>query len=84
MGLFSAIVGAPLAPLKGTVWVAEQVRDEAEKRYYDPGAIRRQLEEVAEARESGAIGDDEADELERDLVARLLESTRRGNPKENR
>lgn len=84
MGLFSAIVGAPLAPLKGTVWVAEQVRDEAEKRYYDPGAIRRQLEEVADARESGAIDDDEADERERDLVARLLESTWRGNPKENR
>ncbi|GAA1846727.1 gas vesicle protein GvpG [Brevibacterium marinum] len=83
MGLFSAIVGAPLAPLKGTVWVAEQVRDEAEKRYYDPGAIRRQLEEVSAARESGAISEDEADDLERELVARLLESTRRRNSKEN-
>lgn len=83
MGLFSAIVGAPLAPLKGTVWVAEQVRNEAEKRYYDSGAIRRQLEEVAEARETGSISDEEADGLERELVARLLESTRRRNSKEN-
>lgn len=82
MGLFSAIIGAPLAPLKGTVWIAEQVRDEAEKRHYDPGAIRRQLEEVSAAKESGAISADEADELERDLVARLLESTRRRNSKE--
>ncbi|GAA1933281.1 hypothetical protein GCM10009689_11060 [Brevibacterium antiquum] len=82
MGIFSAIIGAPLAPLKGTVWVAEQVRNEAEKRHYDPGAIRRQLEEVSEAKESGAISKDEADELERDLVARLLESTRRRNSKE--
>ncbi|MDN5604639.1 MAG: gas vesicle protein GvpG [Kocuria sp.] len=82
MGLFSAIIGAPLAPLKGTVWIAEQVRDEAEKRHYDPGAIRRQLEEVSAAKESGAISADEADELERDLVARLLESTRRRHSKE--
>ncbi|MBM6589133.1 gas vesicle protein GvpG [Brevibacterium sp. RIT 803] len=83
MGIFSAILGAPLAPLKGTVWVAEQVRNEAEKRYYDPSAIRRQLEEVSAAKESGAISEDEADELERDLVARLLESTRRRKTKEN-
>ena len=82
MGLFSAIIGAPLAPLKGTVWVAEQVRNEAEKRHFDPGAIRRQLEEVSAARDSGAISEDEADELERDLVARLIESTRRRNSKE--
>lgn len=77
MGLFSAIIGAPLAPLHGTVWVAEQVRDEAERQYYDPGAIRRALEEVGAAREAGEISEDEADRLERELVARLLESTRR-------
>lgn len=83
MGILSALIGAPLAPLKGTVWVAEQVRNEAEKRYYDPGAIRRQLEEVSTAREADVISDDEADELERDLVARLLESTRRRTSEEN-
>ena len=77
MGLLSAVFGAPLAPLKGTVWVAEQVRGEAEKRYFDPGAIRRQLEEVAGARERGSISDDEADALERELVGRLLAGRRR-------
>ncbi|MGC5615130.1 gas vesicle protein GvpG [Georgenia sp. Z1491] len=79
MGLFSAILGAPLAPLRGTVWVAEQVRDEAERQYYDPGTIRRALEDVADARTAGTIDADEADRLERELVARLLESTRRTN-----
>ena len=77
MGLFSAILGAPFAPLRGTVWVAEKVRDEAEKQYYDPGVIRRALEEVADARDAGTLEDEEADRIERELVARLLESTRR-------
>lgn len=84
MGILSSILGAPLAPLRGTVWVAEQVRDEAEKQYYNPGTIRRALEEVAEARDAGTIDEDEADRLERNLVSRLLESTRRHNPKEKR
>lgn len=77
MGLFSAILGAPFAPLRGTVWVAEQVRDEAERQYYDPGAIRRALDEVADARAEGTLSEDEAERLERELVARLLESNRR-------
>lgn len=74
MGLLSALVSLPLAPVRGVVWIAEQVRDEAEREYYDPGTIRRQLEEVAEARKSGAIDDAEADALEESLVARLVEA----------
>lgn len=84
MGIFSSILGAPLAPLRGTVWVAEQVREEAEKQYYDPGTIRRALEQVSDARDAGVIDEDEADRLERNLVRRLLESTRRNKPKEKR
>lgn len=82
MGLFSSLIGAPLLPLKGTVWVAEQVRDEAEKQYYDPAAIRRALEEVSDARAAGELDEAEADRLERRLIARLLESTRRRNTEE--
>ncbi|MFC7375803.1 gas vesicle protein GvpG [Brachybacterium sp. GCM10030267] len=82
MGLFSALLGAPLLPMRGTVWVAEQVLEEAERQYYDPAAIRRALEEVADARQAGSIDEDEADRLERELVARLMESTRRARAKE--
>ena len=77
MGLFGALLGLPLAPVRGVVWVADKVREEAEREYYDPGNIRRQLEQVAEARENGAIDDAEADALEEALVARLVESNRR-------
>ena len=84
MGLFSALVSLPLAPVRGVIWVAEQVREEAEREYYDPGTIRRQLDEVAEARENGAIDDTEADALEEALVARLIEANRRRRQGEGR
>lgn len=68
---------APFMPIKGTVWVAEKIRDEAERQYYDPGAIRRQLEDVAQARRDGALSEEEAAELEHELVQRLIASNRR-------
>ena len=30
MGLITGILGLPLAPVRGTIWVAEQVRQQAE------------------------------------------------------
>ena len=77
MGLLTALVTLPLTPVRGVVWVAEQVRSEAERELYDPGTIRRRLDDVAHAREAGTIDDAEADAIERELVARLLESSRR-------
>jgi len=77
LGLFSALFGLPLAPVRGVGWVAERVLEEAERRYYDPGAIRRQLEEVAEAKAAGTISAEEASALEQELVNRLIEGTRR-------
>ena len=77
MGLLSGLLGLPLAPLRGTVWVAEQVKAEAERQYYDPAAIRGALEEVAAARNDGRISEEDATALETELVARLLEAGRR-------
>jgi cytochrome c-type biogenesis protein CcmI len=77
MGLFSAVFGLPLAPMRGVIWVAERLQEEAERQYYDPGLIRRQLEEVAQARAEGVLSDEDAEQLERELVARLLEGRRR-------
>lgn len=77
MGLISGILGLPLAPLWGTVAVAEQVLRQAEEEYYDPAVIRAQLEEVDRQREAGALTDDEATAWEDELVERLLEGQRR-------
>ena len=80
MGLFSSLITVPLAPLRGTVWVAEQVTNEAERQYYDPSKIRRQLRDVEAARSSGELTEAQAAQREQELVARLLETTRRGTP----
>ena len=59
MGLITGLLGLPLAPLRGTVAVAEQIRQQAEEEFYDPVAIREQLEEVERLREE-ALTDEEA------------------------
>ena len=72
MGLITGILGLPLAPLRGTVAVAEQILRQAEEDFYDPVRIRAQLEEVARQRASGALSEEEADAWEDELVGRLM------------
>jgi hypothetical protein len=72
VGLLTGLLGLPLAPVRGVVWLAEQIRDHAEEQYYDPVRIRTQLEQVDEARRSGELSEDEAAELENELLQRLM------------
>jgi cytochrome c-type biogenesis protein CcmI len=72
MGLLTGVLGLPFAPLRATVWVAEQVAEEADRMLSDPAVIRRRLEELAEERAAGTIPPEQADEEERELVARLM------------
>jgi chorismate mutase len=72
MGLLTGILGLPLAPLRGTVAVAEQIRRQAEEEFYDPARIRAELEEVDRMRESGELSEDEATRWEDVLIERLM------------
>ncbi|MEY9929742.1 hypothetical protein ABH926_004382 [Catenulispora sp. GP43] len=78
MGLFTGLLTFPLAPVRGVVWVAEQISEQARRELEDPTAIRRQLTEVEAARVSGALTDQEADEQEAELVRRLWEVRQAG------
>jgi hypothetical protein len=80
MGLISGIFTAPLAPIKGVVWIAEQVHDQAMRELHDPESIQRSLDQVQLDREMGVIDDDEADRREDELLERLIEAKRGGNP----
>ena len=73
MGLITGLLTLPLAPLRGTVWVAEQILEQAESEFYDEGAIRAQLMEIEAARDAGELSDEAAAEAEDVLVARLIE-----------
>jgi Gas vesicle protein G len=74
-GLLTGFVTWPLAPVRGTVWVAEQVLSEAERQWTDPVNIQHELDLVAERRSTGELTEEEADLLEEALVQRLIDGT---------
>ena len=72
MGLVSGLLGLPLAPVRGVVWLARQIQDQAEEQYYDPARIRAELEAVDEARRNGTLTEEECVERENELLQRLM------------
>jgi hypothetical protein len=72
MGLITGILTLPLAPLRGTIAVAEQILRQAEDTYYDPATIRSELEEVDRLREEGQIDEATAMAWEDELIDRLM------------
>jgi hypothetical protein len=74
MGLITGLLTLPLAPIRGVAWIAEQVKQEAERQWNDPAALQDALADVQARREAGLIDDSEADRLEDELIERLLES----------
>jgi hypothetical protein len=73
MGLFTALLTLPLAPVRGTVWIAEKLQEQAELELYDESALQRQLAELAAARETGEYDDAEIEQAEDVLIERLME-----------
>jgi hypothetical protein len=76
MGLISGLLLLPLAPVRGTAWIAEQILEQAEAEFYDDGVIQAQLMEIQAAREAGEIDEETAAEAEDILLERLI-ATRR-------
>jgi hypothetical protein len=72
MGLVSGLVLLPLAPLRGTIWLAEQLALQAERELNDGDAVRRRLVEAEIAFESGRISAAEYEAIEEELLDRLL------------
>ena len=72
MGLITGLITLPLAPVRATAWIAERALEQAEREYYGEEHIRALLTEVDEARVAGRIDPDEADQIEDELLERLL------------
>jgi hypothetical protein len=72
MGLITGLLTLPLAPVRGTVWIAERVKEQAEAELYDEEAIQEQLMELQALHDAGEIGDDELAMAEDELLERLV------------
>jgi len=72
VGLITGLLTLPLAPVRGTAWLAERIQEQAEQELYDEGAIRARLMEIEAAREAGEIDEKEATLAEDALVERLI------------
>jgi hypothetical protein len=77
VGIFTTLVTLPLAPVRGAVWVAQQVADEADRQLYDESQIRRELLQLELDHEDGLIEDEERVEQEDALLERLAVAKRR-------
>lgn len=78
MGIFTAILGLPLAPVRGVVWISEIVRRQVEEELYSPAALRRRLEEVDDARASGQMSEEEAAQAEGQILDSMTHRKRAG------
>jgi Gas vesicle protein G len=78
MGLISGLVLLPLAPVRGVAWIAEVIAEEADRELAAANSPERALAELEAARATGEIDPDEADELESQLIARLLDERGQG------
>ena len=73
MGLISGILLLPLAPVRGIAWVGEVVAEEADRQLEAAKSPERALADLEAARATGEIDPEEADAIEEELIARLLE-----------
>ncbi|MFD7244075.1 gas vesicle protein GvpG [Streptomyces massasporeus] len=71
MGLVTGLLLLPLAPVRGTLWVADHLLQEAERQAGDPRAVQARLAALNRALEEGAIDEATFEEEEERLLARL-------------
>jgi hypothetical protein len=76
VGLLRGLVLLPLAPVRGVIWVAERIAQQAESEWQDQGAIRRRLDELDLAHELGELSDEEYEAAQDELLERLAAERR--------
>jgi hypothetical protein len=74
VGLFKLLTFPVSLPLTGGHWILKTVMSEAERRYYDEGAIRAEMAELERSLVAGEVDDAAFDLHEEALLQRLLEA----------
>ena len=71
MGLITGLLTLPLAPVRGTIWLAEQLAEAAETELYDEKKILRELMDLEMQEAEGVLAPEERRLREDDLLERL-------------
>jgi len=71
MGFLTGILLLPLAPLRGTIWLAERLAEVAEREADSEATFRRLLVEAEIAFDSGELSEAEYEQVEDELLERL-------------
>jgi hypothetical protein len=71
MGLVTGLLTLPLAPVRGTVWIAEQLTAEAERQLREAQSPRRRIREAERQLELGLISLDEYEAIEEKALEQL-------------
>src|SRR5439155_14858077 len=71
MGLFTGLLLLPLAPIRGTIWIAERLAEQAALELDEERQIRSLLAEAELRHELGELSDDELEQIEDGLLERL-------------
>jgi hypothetical protein len=82
MGLMTGLLTLPLAPVRATMWIAEQLEAEAARQLDDPEALRRQLETLQVSYDLGEVDVDEYERVEEAILARLIALEEQGQTPE--
>ena len=72
MGILSAIVGLPLAPVRGVIALSEVIARQVDQELHNPATTRRQLEALEEARERGEISAEEESAAQEEILQTRL------------
>jgi hypothetical protein len=73
VGLITGLLTLPLAPVRGTVWLAQIIQEEAERMdELDEPSILAALRQLEAAREAGEFSEEEIEEAEDELVEQLM------------
>jgi hypothetical protein len=72
VGLITGLLTLPLAPVRGTAWLAERIQEAAEEELHDDSSIRAELLELEALRESGEFDEQEVSDAEDALIERLV------------
>ena len=71
MGLLSGLLLLPLAPLRGTLWIADKLAEQAARELDDETVSRRLLVEAELALDRGELTVAEFEQVEDELLERL-------------